>query len=108
MKKLLAISLITLISACGGEQTKNEEERNVLENLEISVDSLVVDPAGEIFMPAMLFTESQSSDGKYSSFMSRNFNFSRFHWKRLNYSIGIDLRGKGQTALKAGWIISKC
>ena len=53
MKKLLTISAITLLSACG-EKPKSElvasteEPKNILENLSYSIDTVVVDPGDEI------------------------------------------------------------
>ncbi|WP_339866992.1 DUF4221 family protein [uncultured Algoriphagus sp.] len=48
MKKLFAISLIALLSACGGKESESTEQKNILENLTYSVDTVVVD-AGEDF-----------------------------------------------------------
>jgi hypothetical protein len=49
MKKLLTISVLALISACGGKESETSELGNILENLTYSVDTVVVDP-GEDFL----------------------------------------------------------
>ncbi|WP_425636894.1 DUF4221 family protein [Algoriphagus yeomjeoni] len=53
MKKLLAISFLVLLSACGEkpiseEVSDVEEPKNILENLTYSIDTVVVDPGDEI------------------------------------------------------------
>ncbi|REG86298.1 DUF4221 family protein [Algoriphagus antarcticus] len=48
MKKLLTISLLALLSACGGKESATSESGNILENLTFSVDTLVVDAKNEI------------------------------------------------------------
>ncbi|WP_057936865.1 DUF4221 family protein [Algoriphagus resistens] len=48
MKKLLTISFLTLLSACGGKESESTNQKNILENLTFSIDTVVVD-AGEDF-----------------------------------------------------------
>ncbi|SFT76479.1 protein of unknown function [Algoriphagus locisalis] len=49
MKKLLTISLLVLLSACGGKESETtSRSENILENLTYSVDTVVVDPGEEI------------------------------------------------------------
>ena len=48
MKKLLFLVLIPLIFSCGGNSSENPDSGNVLENLTYTVDTLVIDPKGEI------------------------------------------------------------
>jgi hypothetical protein len=49
MKKLLIISFLSLLSACGGKEPESTEQKNILENLTYSVDTVVVD-SGEDFL----------------------------------------------------------
>ena len=60
MKKLPTISILALLYACGGMEIQNQEQVNIPENLQISIDSLVVDTAGEFFTPDMLYAQAQS------------------------------------------------
>ncbi len=48
MKKLLTISILALLSACGGKESESTEAKNILENLTYSVDTVMVDPGEEI------------------------------------------------------------
>ncbi|WP_339758245.1 DUF4221 family protein [Algoriphagus aquimarinus] len=48
MKKLLTISILALLAACGGKESESTEAKNILENLSYSVDTVVVDPGEEI------------------------------------------------------------
>ena len=57
-------------------EIQNQKQVNILENLQISIDSLVVDTAGEFFAPNMLYAQAQSSDGKrIFSFYEPDFQF---------------------------------
>lgn len=49
MKKLLTISFLALLVACGGKKSETAESGNILENLTYTVDTVVVD-AGEDFL----------------------------------------------------------
>ncbi|WP_339704260.1 DUF4221 family protein [Algoriphagus aquimarinus] len=48
MKKLLTIFILTLLAACSGKESESIEQKNILENLTYSVDTVVVDPGDEI------------------------------------------------------------
>jgi len=48
MKKLLTISVLALLAACGSKESESSEPVNILENLTYSVDTVVVDPGEEI------------------------------------------------------------
>jgi len=48
MKKLLTISVLALLAACGNKESESSEPVNILENLTYSVDTVVVDPGEEI------------------------------------------------------------
>ncbi len=48
MKRLLTISLLALLAACGGKESETTDQVNILENLTFSVDTLVVDPGENI------------------------------------------------------------
>lgn len=47
MKKLIAISFLALLSACGAKESETTESENILENLTYSVDTVVVDAGGD-------------------------------------------------------------
>ncbi|SFT76497.1 protein of unknown function [Algoriphagus locisalis] len=51
MKKLLTISTLAILAACGEKQSESTEQINILENLTFSVDTVVIDVGEEIFMP---------------------------------------------------------
>ncbi|MEB2783210.1 DUF4221 family protein [Algoriphagus persicinus] len=48
MRKLLTFSLFALLAACGGEESESTEQKNILENLTYSVDTVVVNPGENI------------------------------------------------------------
>ncbi|SFT76545.1 protein of unknown function [Algoriphagus locisalis] len=48
MRKLFTISLLALLAACGGKESDSTEQKNILENLTYTVDTVVVDPGDEI------------------------------------------------------------
>jgi hypothetical protein len=48
MKKLLTLSILSLLAACGSKESESIEPKNILENLSYSVDTVVVDPGEEI------------------------------------------------------------
>lgn len=63
MKKLLTISVIAILVACGEKESETNESGNILENLTYSVDTLQVDPGDEIInLQYGLGTYSLSSD----------------------------------------------
>ncbi|MEB2776597.1 DUF4221 family protein [Algoriphagus sp. D3-2-R+10] len=49
MKNQLTISILTLLAACGGKEPESTEQKNILENLTYTVDTVLVDP-GEDFL----------------------------------------------------------
>ncbi|UZD21629.1 DUF4221 domain-containing protein [Algoriphagus halophytocola] len=48
MKKLLTISFLSLLAACGGKESDSTEQKNILEDLTYSVDTVVVNPGENI------------------------------------------------------------
>ncbi|WP_339758251.1 DUF4221 family protein [Algoriphagus aquimarinus] len=72
MKRLLTISILALLSACGEKPISEEvsvveEPKNILENLAYSVDTLVVDSGEEIF-------DLRNFGGPYYTTVSHNRN----------------------------------
>lgn len=66
MKKLLAISLLALLSACSGKESESTEQKNILENLTYSVDTVVVDAGEELINLSMgLFVSDVSANSKF-------------------------------------------
>lgn len=64
MKKLLKISLLALLTSCGGKESESTEPINILENLRYSVDTVVVDSGNELInLGSGLRNFSLSSDG---------------------------------------------
>ena len=49
MKKLLTIPLLALLASCGGKDSESTEQKNILENLTYSVDTVVVDAGNDFF-----------------------------------------------------------
>ncbi|MFC5626558.1 DUF4221 family protein [Algoriphagus winogradskyi] len=64
MKKLLTISLLILLASCGGKESESTEQKNILENLTYSVDTVVVDPGEEIIDLSGGLRLSSLSDNK--------------------------------------------
>ncbi|MFN3757758.1 MAG: DUF4221 family protein [Algoriphagus aquaeductus] len=48
MRKLALLLWLPLIFSCGGNSSEKAESENILENLTLAIDTLVVDPKGEI------------------------------------------------------------
>lgn len=61
MKKLLLLSSLALLAACGESETT--ESGNILEDFSYSVDTVVVDVGEEIFMPGAYYRYELSGDG---------------------------------------------
>lgn len=50
MKRLLTISFLALLFACGSKEPDSTEQKNILENLTYTVDTVVVDSGDDIFV----------------------------------------------------------
>jgi len=74
MKKLLTISILALLSACGGKESDSTEQKNILENLTYSVDTVVVDPGNEII--------DLSHGSRFSSISLDEQKFYHFDYKK--------------------------
>lgn len=72
MKKLLTISLLALLFACGSKEPESTEAKNILENLTYTVDTVVVDPGEELLVLGNEYIGYWS----LSSDLSRMFIFS--------------------------------
>jgi hypothetical protein len=65
MKKLLTISLLILLASCGGKESDSIEQKNILENLTSSLDTVVVDSGEDMFnLKWGLRWFERSTDGK--------------------------------------------
>ncbi|WP_439489337.1 DUF4221 family protein [Algoriphagus sp.] len=69
MKKLLTISFLALLSACGSKETKSSDPANILENMSFSVDTVVVDVGDELFNPGAYYTRDLSPDQSKAYFL---------------------------------------
>jgi len=49
MKKLVAVTLLAIITSCGGNKSENAKVENILADLSYSVDTVVVDAGDEFF-----------------------------------------------------------
>ncbi|MBN7814333.1 DUF4221 family protein [Algoriphagus pacificus] len=104
MKKLFAISILILLGACSGNETKNKEQANILENLQITVDTVIVDSGEEIFVPNMLFAQSQSVDGKrLFSFYEQDFEFFEISLEEMKLLDRHPFEREGPQSIK-GWV----
>jgi hypothetical protein len=50
MKRLLTIFVLALLTACGGKESDSTDQKNILENLTFSVDTVVIDSGDDIFV----------------------------------------------------------
>ncbi|REG86301.1 DUF4221 family protein [Algoriphagus antarcticus] len=92
MKKLLTISLLALLSACGGQESESTEAKNILENLTYSVDTVMVDAGDDLFNLSFgIRSLDLSEDGK------RLFYFENMPPKLLQ----VDLESKKLLGKKA-------
>ncbi len=64
MKKLPLYLFGLILFSCGESEKSESEAENVLENLEISIDTMVVDVGEEIFNPGMYYQFGLSQDGR--------------------------------------------
>jgi hypothetical protein len=76
MKKLLTISALTLLSACGGKPKSEvvsilEEPKNILENMTFMVDTVLVDTGDEILDFSLGYTTASSPDGRFFYFLNK-------------------------------------
>ncbi len=69
MKKLLSISILALLSACGGKDSESTDQVNILENMSFSVDTVVVDVGDELFNPGAYYTRDLSPDQSKAYFL---------------------------------------
>ncbi|WP_425636895.1 DUF4221 family protein [Algoriphagus yeomjeoni] len=66
MKRLLTISLLALLAACGAKESESPEQKNILENLTYLVDTVVVDPGEELIdLKYGIIKSDISRDQKY-------------------------------------------
>lgn len=72
MKKLLTIPLLALLAACGGKDIESTEQKNILENLTYSVDTVVVDPGDELFNMGSGFRSQDLSEDQKRLFYFEN------------------------------------
>jgi hypothetical protein len=106
MKKLILISFLFFFAACGGNDIQNQEQVNILENLQISIDSVVVDAAGEIFVPDMLYAQAQSSDGKrIFSFYEPDVQFFEISLEEMKLLNRHSFEREGPNGIKGGWVV---
>ncbi|SIO06186.1 DUF4221 family protein [Algoriphagus halophilus] len=104
MKKHLPISLLVLLFACGGNETKNKEQKNLLDNLQVSVDTVIIDSGEEIFVPNMLNVQSQSADGtKLFSFYEPDFEFFEISLEEMKLLERHPFEKEGPESIK-GWV----
>lgn len=73
MRKLVTVLFLPLIFSCGGNSSEKSESGNALENLTLSVDTVVMDPGDQVvnlkFGPSLI---GLSPDQRRYYFMNRN------------------------------------
>jgi hypothetical protein len=50
MKRLLTITFLAILTACGGKESDSTEQKNILENLTYTVDKVVIDSGEDFFV----------------------------------------------------------
>lgn len=89
MRKLLAISILALLSACGGKEPESTKSENILKNLTVSVDTVMVDSKEKLFeLNWGPLSSSVSEDGKYLFLFNSKFsqiqqiNLDKLAWEK--------------------------
>ncbi|REG86303.1 DUF4221 family protein [Algoriphagus antarcticus] len=89
MKKLLTISIVALLSACGNNDFESAEARNILEDLSITIDTVMIDSRGKILDMRRGYSESSiSEDRKYvflynsHSYQIQQINLDKLVWEK--------------------------
>ena len=72
MKKLLSISILALLSACGGKDSETSDTGNILENLSYSVNTLVVDSGDDLFNLSMGIRDLDLTEDRKQLFYFEN------------------------------------
>lgn len=99
MKKLLTISALALLSACGEkpkseEVSTSEEPKNILENLTYSIDTALVDTGDEILDFSFGYSTSPTPDSRFFYF-SKNLKMQKIDLDQLNLINSFSLEKDG-------------
>ncbi len=99
MKKLLAISFLVLLSACGEKPISEEvsvveEPKNILENMTYTVDTVLVDTGDEILDFSFGYSTSPTPDGRFFYF-SKNLKMQKIDLGQLNLINSFSLEKDG-------------
>jgi hypothetical protein len=107
MKKLLSFLSLIILASCGESgNAEKSEPVNILENLQIMVDTLTIEASGEIFMPDMLFAQAQSADGnRIFSFYEPDFEFFEISLEKRQLLKRHPFQREGPNGIK-GWMVS--
>lgn len=88
-RKLLTISILALLSACGGKEPESTKSENILKNLTVSVDTVMVDSKEKLFeLNRGPLSSSISEDGKYLFLFNSRFsqiqqiNLDKLEWEK--------------------------
>jgi len=96
MKKLISLILVPFLLSCANEE-KSDKAENILENLTVSVDTVMIDSKGKLFeLGRGPHTSSISEDGKYLYlFNSRTNQIQQINLDELEWEADFDFEVEG-------------
>ena len=97
MKKLATLLFLPLIISCAGTSSEDAESKNILENLTVTVDTVMIDSKGQLFeLRRGPHTSSVSEDGKYLYlFNSRTHQIQQINLDQLEWEKDFDFEVEG-------------
>ncbi len=97
MKKLIYLLFLPLIFSCGSNSSEKIQTSDILENLTVSVDTVLVDSKGKLFeLRRGPHTSSVSEDGKYLYlFNSRTHQIQQINLDELSWEKDFDFEVEG-------------
>lgn len=104
MKHLIFLLTLIVLFSCSTKQ-EDTSSKNILENLTVSIDSLVVDSGEEVYNPNHLFAQSISPDGKrLLAFNEQDFEFIELSLEDLKLIKRHPFEAEGPNGI-AGWVM---
>jgi hypothetical protein len=101
MKKLPALLFLLVIFSCGGNPSENAKSDNILDNLAVTVDTVMIDSKGKLFdLGWGPLTSSVSEDSQYLYlFNSRTFQIQQINLDQLEWEKDFDFEMEGPNGI---------